>query len=205
MTTYPSNIKPCAYIRVSTSDQNTDMQLDAVKNYCKIKSWQEPAFFVDHGESGKKESRPQLDLMLKKLQAGEFNTILVYKFDRISRSTTHLIGLMNDFRTKNIDFISISENVDTSTPMGKMIFSIIAVLAEFERETIVQRTKDGLKAAKERGVKLGAKSELTDIDRKNLLKMYLNNAPIQSLQNEFKLSRSRVYAIISEEKQKGAF
>jgi DNA invertase Pin-like site-specific DNA recombinase len=148
-------IKIAAYIRVSTDDQKIDSQLDAIKNYCKFKDWPEPVLFIDHGESGKKESRPQLDEMLKRIKHKEFNSLIVFKFDRLSRSTIQLIQLMELFKSFDVNFISLGESIDTTTPAGKMIFGIFAVLAEFERENIVERVKAGIRAAKAKGIHCG--------------------------------------------------
>ena len=148
-------MKIAAYIRVSTDDQKIDSQLDSIKKYCALKDWPEPVLFIDHGESGKKESRPKLDEMLKRIQNKEFQALIVFKFDRLSRSTIQLIQLMELFKAHDVNFISLGESIDTTTPAGKMIFGIFAVLAEFERENIVARVKAGIRAAKSRGTHCG--------------------------------------------------
>jgi DNA invertase Pin-like site-specific DNA recombinase len=148
-------IKIAAYVRVSTDEQKTDSQLDAIKKYCALKDWPTPVFFIDHGESGKKESRPQLDELLKRIKDKEFHSLIVFKFDRLSRSTIQLIQLMELFKAYDVNFISLGESIDTTTPAGKMIFGIFAVLAEFERENIVERVKAGIRAAKAKGIHCG--------------------------------------------------
>jgi DNA invertase Pin-like site-specific DNA recombinase len=148
-------MKIAAYIRVSTDDQKIDSQLEAIKKYCALKDWPLPVLFIDHGESGKKESRPQLDELLRRVKDKEFHSLIVFKFDRLSRSTIQLIQLMELFKAYDVNFISLGESIDTTTPAGKMIFGIFAVLAEFERENIVERVKAGIRAAKAKGIHCG--------------------------------------------------
>jgi DNA invertase Pin-like site-specific DNA recombinase len=172
-------MKIAAYIRVSTDEQKTDSQLEAVKNFCTLKGWPMPVLFIDHGESGRKISRPQFDIMVNQVKAGLFDTVLVYKFDRISRSTKHLIEIMELLKALGVDFVSITESIDTTTPAGKMIFGIFAVLAEFERENIVARVKSGIKAAQSKGIHCGrSRFKITD---KMILEIKLDHAAGLSL------------------------
>lgn len=130
------------YARVSTQDQSLSLQLDALAHYGVEQIFEEK-------ESGKKKSRPQLDDLLKVLRKGD--TVVVYKLDRISRSTKHLIELMEHFEAKGIHFISIQDKIDTTTAMGRFFFRMLASIAELERDIISERTKDGLTAARARG------------------------------------------------------
>jgi DNA invertase Pin-like site-specific DNA recombinase len=192
-------MKIAAYIRVSTDDQKTDSQLDAIKNYCKLKGWNDPALFIDHGESGKKESRPQLDEMVKGIKARQFDTVLVYKFDRISRSTKHLIEIMEMLKALEINFVSITESIDTTTPAGKMIFGIFAVLAEFERENIVSRVKAGMKAAKERGIHCGRSNfKLTKEQHQSIIERGLSGESVSKLADEFSINKGTVSRMINK-------
>lgn len=134
------------YARVSTQDQNLEMQLDALQKYGCWRVFEEKI-------TGTKKERPQLEEMFNYLRPGD--KVVVYKLDRISRSTKHLIELMEYFEANQIDFVSINENIDTSTPMGKFIFKIMASIAELERDIISERTKSGLEAARARGRKGG--------------------------------------------------
>lgn len=129
------------YARVSTQDQSLSLQLDALAHYGVDQTFEEK-------ESGKK-NRPQLDDLLKVLRKGD--TVVVYKLDRISRSTKHLIELMEHFEAKGIHFVSIQDKIDTTTAMGRFFFRMLASIAELERDIISERTKDGLTAARARG------------------------------------------------------
>lgn len=130
------------YARVSTQDQNLEMQLDALDKYGCWRIFEEKI-------TGTRKDRPQLEEMFNYLRPGD--KVVVYKLDRISRSTKHLIELMEYFQQNQIDFVSINENIDTSTAMGKFIFKVMASIAELERDIISERTKGGLAAARARG------------------------------------------------------
>jgi DNA invertase Pin-like site-specific DNA recombinase len=132
------------YARVSTQDQSLSLQLDALTHYGVDQTFEEK-------ESGKKKkNRPQLDELLKILRKGD--TVIVYKLDRrISRSTKHLIELMEHFESNGIHFVSIQDKIDTTTAMGRFFFRMLASIAELERDIISERTKDGLTAARARG------------------------------------------------------
>lgn len=130
------------YARVSTKDQDISLQLDALQ-----KAGCERIF--EDIVSGVKKDRPQMERMLEILRKGD--TVVVYKLDRLGRSIKHLLELMETFRVKEVELISLSDNLDTSTPQGKLIFNIFAAIAEFERELIRERTLAGLESARRRG------------------------------------------------------
>ncbi|CAM3594440.1 recombinase family protein [Brevibacillus invocatus] len=150
------------YARVSTEDQNLDMQIDALNKYGVERIFQEKM-------TGTKKDRPQLDELLKLLRKGD--KVVVYKLDRISRSTKHLIELSEQFNEMAVDFVSLSDSIDTSTAMGKFFFRTMASIAELERDIISERTKSGLQAARARGKKGGRPSKQTD-KVEMALKMY---------------------------------
>jgi DNA invertase Pin-like site-specific DNA recombinase len=195
--------KIAAYIRVSTDDQKIDSQLDAIKNYCNFKGWGAPILFIDHGESGKKESRPQLDEMLKRIKDKEFSALIVFKFDRLSRSTIQLIQLMELFKTFEVNFISLGESIDTTTPAGKMIFGIFAVLAEFERENIVSRVKAGMKAAKAKGIHCGrAAYKVTPELISEVMELYDLGLSLNQIKDQVNLDKSTLSRLINRQKGK---
>ena len=134
------------YARVSTIDQNLDAQKDALLKYGCEKIYYEKA-------SGKNVERPQLQKLLSSLR--EKDVVVVYKLDRLARSLKDLIDLVNDLANKKVDFVSISDGIDTSTAVGKLIFHLVGAFAEFERDIISERTKVGLESARARGRKGG--------------------------------------------------
>lgn len=136
------------YARVSTKDQNMYMQLDALQKYGVDKE-----NIYSEKVTGTTKDRPAFTKMLAYLREGD--TVAVYKLDRIGRSIKHLVDLINSFQEKGINFVSINENIDTTTAMGKLVFTIFSGLAQFERDIISERTKSGLDAARARGRKGG--------------------------------------------------
>lgn len=146
------------YVRVSDVDQTENLQIDALKQAgCTI-------IYGDHGISGANIKRKGLDNLLKSLKAND--TLCVWKLDRLGRSTIHLLQLLDSLRKRNIDFQAITQGIDTSTPVGRMLYGQLAVFAEFEREQIRERTKAGMAAAKARGKHIGRPRKLTQMQIK---------------------------------------
>ena len=144
------------YARVSTHNgQNPEMQLNEVRAYCERRGWQVAGEYVDTGISGSKEHRPALDRLLSDCRKRRVDAVVVYRYDRFARSVRQLVNALEEFRSLGIDFVSLHEGVDTSTPNGRLIFGIFASIAEFERELIRDRVRSGLAAARARGKQLG--------------------------------------------------
>lgn len=149
-------MKVAIYYRISTRDkQDVGMQIKACKDFCEHNNIGIVKEYSDVGESGKKESRPQFDELLKDMRAREFDTILVYKLDRIGRSLSHLVKLFEEFKKRNINFISVTQAINTTTPEGRMFLHMLMVLAEYERELIVSRINSGLERVRQEGRVLG--------------------------------------------------
>lgn len=144
------------YARVSTHNgQNPEMQLNEVRAYCERRGWQVAGEYVDTGISGSKEHRPALDRLLSDCRKRRVDAVVVYRYDRFARSVRQLVNALEEFRSLGIDFVSLHEGVDTSTPNGRLVFDIFASIAEFERELIRDRVRSGLAAARARGKQLG--------------------------------------------------
>ena len=123
------------YARVSTHNgQNPEMQLEELRAYCKRRDWELAGEYVDTGISGAKEHRPALDRLLSDCRKRLADAVVVYRYDRFARSLRQLVNALEEFRALGIDFVSLHEGVDTSTPNGRLIFGIFALIAEFERE-----------------------------------------------------------------------
>jgi len=141
------------YVRVSDDDQTEALQIDALKAAgCEV-------VYGDHGVSGSLVLRKGLAKVLAELQAGD--TLVVWKLDRLGRSTIHLLMLLDDLRQRGIDFVSLTQGIDTTTSVGRMVYGQLAVFAEFEREQIRERTKAGMAAARRRGKHIGRPKKLT--------------------------------------------
>lgn len=144
------------YARVSTNNgQNPEMQLRELREYCHRRGWTVAKEYVDVGISGAKERRPELDRMLADAHRRKFDAVAVWRFDRFARSVSHLLRALEMFRALGIEFVSLSEQVDTSTPTGKMVFTVLGAVAELERSLIAERVRAGLRNAKAKGRKLG--------------------------------------------------
>jgi len=154
------------YARVSTKNngQDPETQLLALREYAENRKLTIFNEYVDT-ISGSKDSRPALNQMMTDAQRRRFDSVVVWKFDRFARSTRHLILSLEEFQSLGIDFISISESVDTSTPMGKMVYTVIAAVAELERSLIRERVVLGLRRAKSQGKQLGRPRTSIDLDK----------------------------------------
>jgi DNA invertase Pin-like site-specific DNA recombinase len=149
-------MKIAIYARVSTSNgQNPETQLRELRDYCARRNSDLPREYVDVGISGVKEKRPELDRLLLDAHHRRFDAVVVWRFDRFARSVSHLLRALENFRSLGIEFVSLSEQVDTSTPTGKMVFTVLGAVAELERNLIVERVKAGIRNAQAKGKKLG--------------------------------------------------
>ena len=140
------------------------MQLRELREYCQRRGWEIIHEYVDVGISGTKEKRPQLDKLLADAHRRYFDVVVVWRFDRFARSVSHLLRALENFRSLGIEFVSLSEQVDTSTPTGKMIFTVLGAVAELERSLIVERVRAGLRNARAKGKKLGRPRKVTNQD-----------------------------------------
>jgi DNA invertase Pin-like site-specific DNA recombinase len=154
------------YARVSTNNgQNPEMQLEELRAYCQRRGWEIAGEYVDTGISGAKEHRPALDRLLAGCRKRSVDAVVVYRYDRFARSLRQLVNALEEFRALGIEFISLHEGVDTSTPNGRLVFGIFASIAEFERELIRDRVKSGLASARARGKHLGRPRVIVDSGR----------------------------------------
>jgi DNA invertase Pin-like site-specific DNA recombinase len=142
------------YTRVSTQDQCNEAQDHELKEYAKRRGWLVAGTYADK-ISGLKNARPELDRWLVGARKGKFDCTLVWRIDRLGRSVTHLLQVLEVFKVHGIEFISLSEAIDTSTPAGLMVFTVLAAVAALERSILVERVRMGLENAKRRGVRLG--------------------------------------------------
>ena len=147
--------KVVLYARTSMLDQNSDTQLVALREYCSRMDYEIASEYIDNGFSGKDDKRPNFERLLAAVRANEIKCVMVYKLDRIGRSLKHLLNLFEEFKNRGVEFISLTQNINTSTPEGKMFWQMLGVFAEYERELIVARTRAGLSRAIKQGKKLG--------------------------------------------------
>jgi DNA invertase Pin-like site-specific DNA recombinase len=151
------------YARVSTKmGQDSEMQLRELREYVQARGWQPAGEFIDNGVSGAKDSRPELNRLMAEAHRRRFDALAVFKFDRFARSVSHLLRALETFRSLGIEFISISESLDTATPAGKLVFTVLGAVAELERSLIAERVRAGLRNAKAKGKRLGRPRKIKD-------------------------------------------
>ena len=144
------------YARVSTvgNGQSPEMQLREMREYCAHRGWTLAGEYVDSGVSGTKDRRLELDLLMVDAHKRRFDLVAVWKFDRFARSVTHLLRALDTFRVLGIEFVSLSESLDTA-PAGRMVFTVLGAVAELERSLIVERVKAGMRNARASGKHVG--------------------------------------------------
>jgi len=189
----PFNLNPMliGYARVSTQDQNLDLQLRALTDFGCVKIFKEKI-------SGKNKDRPELNSLLSQLRPGD--TIVVWKLDRLGRSIKDLIHLVELFKSNDVNFVSVTDSIDTSTAMGRFTFNIFASLAQFEREIIRERTNAGLSAARAKGRKGGRPSGLSKEKVKiaeQIKVLFDSGRDIADIKETFKVSQATIYRYIN--------
>jgi DNA invertase Pin-like site-specific DNA recombinase len=187
----------CAlYMRVSTKGhgQTTDTQALALHEYAHRRGF-DVIEYRDEGISGSKDSRPALDRLMKDARARKFDVVIVARFDRFGRSVSHLLRALEDFNHLGIDFVSLSESVDTSTPMGKMIFTVLGAVAELKRNLIKERVHMGISRARKQGKQLGRPRRIFDREKAGTL---LQTLSIREVARQLGVSRGVVERVLSQ-------
>ena len=178
------------YARVSTDGQDPELQLAALRAHAANRGWVITGEFIDQGYSGAKEKRPALAQLMKAAWAGGLQAVLVWRFDRFARSVTHLTKALEEFRSLNLNFISLQEQFDTSTPIGQAMFTIIGVMAQLERDIIRERVRAGLAVAKARGKRLGRPS--VRVNQQELRSLQTSGLSLHEMARQLHCSRSTV-------------
>jgi len=178
------------YARVSTTDQSTDSQLLDLRRYVRERDWNSFKEYVDEGVSGTTDSRPALNDLMNDAKKRRFDVVLVWRFDRFARSTKHLILALEEFKNLGIDFVSYQENIDTSSPLGSAIFTIISAVAQLERDIIAERVKAGLRRAKENGKKLGRPR--AEVSKGEIYRLHSHGLSLRKIATQLKFSKSTV-------------
>ncbi|PIC56426.1 resolvase [Sporosarcina sp. P12(2017)] len=181
------------YARVSTEDQNIDMQEAAITKYAQDQNL-ELIMYVEK-ISSRKENRIELRSALKASTSGD--RFVVYKLDRLARSTKELYQLTEEMSIRGVEFVSIHDSFDTTTPPGRAMFGMLAVFAEFERDIIQQRTKAGLEAARKRG-RIGGRPAIDQATKRRIVKLFDSGERAVDIAKEYNVGRSTVYKILNE-------
>src|SRR6202790_1532111 len=150
-------MKAAIYARVSTTNhgQDVSMQTRELRQFAQARGWQITGEYMDTGVSGAKDSRPELNSLMADAHKRRFDVVAVWRFDRFARSVSHLLRALETFRALGINFVSYSEQMDTTTPTGKMVFTVLGAVAELERSLIAERVRAGLRNARAKGKRLG--------------------------------------------------
>src|SRR5699024_8373208 len=181
------------YARVSTEDQNLNVQEQAIQEYAKNQG--EEYVIYQEKQSGGKADREELRQALKATQ--KRNKFVVYKLDRLARSTKQLYQISDELQEKGAEFISIQDNIDTTTSTGRAMFGMLAVFAQFERDIIQERTKAGLTAARKRG-KTGGRHKINEKTKKQVRILFFQGESATDIAKEYNMGRSTVYKILKE-------
>lgn len=187
------------YLRVSTPKkkdlglgkdnpylQNPEVQLAPLKKFVDFKGWNLSKLYTDRMTGSKNEARPGYSELWKDARKGEFKTLIVWRFDRFARTSIELLRSLEEFRSLGIDFVSSTENIDTTTPMGKAMFTMVAAFAELERSTTIERINAGIARAKEHGTKSGVAmgGQLKVFRRDVAIERYKAGASIRQIARE---------------------
>jgi DNA invertase Pin-like site-specific DNA recombinase len=186
------------YSRVSTDKQSHDSQLAELRHYCANRGWSEPEEIVDT-ISGIKNSRAGLDRLMAAVRRGKVKVVVCFKLDRLGRSLSHLVQLVDEFATHRVALVVPSQGIDTSAknPMAEMQLGMMAVFAQFERAIIVERVNAGLAAAKKRGVRLGRPRKVNEY-RDEVLRLRTRGLTGRQIAKELGTSNSNVFRLIAD-------
>ena len=151
------NTRVAIYARVSTTNHGQDIRLQTreLEEFARARGWRVVDSYIDEGISGSKDSRPELNRLIADAHKRRFDVVCVWRFDRFARSVSHLLRALETFKALGIDFVSFSEQMDTSTPAGKMVFTVLGAVAELERSLIVERVRAGMRNARAKGKRIG--------------------------------------------------
>ena len=190
------------YSRVSTLDQNPQMQLLDLQQLASQRGFEIIDTYVDHGYSGVRVKRPALDRMLADARRGRFEVLLVWSCDRVARSTRHLLDVLDELNQLNIQFVSFREALDTSGPLGRAITIIIGAIAELERSLIIERVRAGMRRAKLEGRHIGRNPLV--LDQAGILRDRAQGMSLRQIGKTHRISTATVTRVLREINFKGA-
>jgi putative DNA-invertase from lambdoid prophage Rac len=196
----PSVLKAVIYARVSTQDQNCEMQVRELREYAERRGWHVSDEYVDTGWSGAKASRPELDRLMRDAALRRFDAVLVYKLDRFGRSVRNCLDGIEALRAHGVRFLAVSQSIDTdeSNPTARLLLHILASVAEFEREMIRERVCAGVRNAKRKGVRLGRKRVV--FDRSRAGEMYAAGSSVREIARALQVGRTTVHRFLLSQK-----
>lgn len=187
------------YARVSTDKQSTENQLLELRTLCTKLGYTIVQEYTDNGISGAKsrDERPALDLLLKDATRRKFDMVMCWSIDRLGRSLQHLVEILNELQALKVDLFFLQNGMDTSTPSGRMIFSVFGAIGEFERNLIRERVIAGQQRAKANGVKLGRPSKMNDGMRSAVKLLREKGMGIKQIARELQIGVGTVYSVMN--------
>ncbi len=185
------------YARVSTigHGQSPEMQLSELREHCTRRGWQTIEEYVDAGVSGAKDTRPELDRFMQDAHKRKCDVVLVWKFDRFARSVSHPLRALDTFRILGIEFVSLSESLDTATPAGRMVFTVLGAVAELKRSLIAERVRAGLRNARAKGKRLGRPR--INLNEARIAQLHADGRSVRQIAEELGYSRSLVHKTLA--------
>jgi DNA invertase Pin-like site-specific DNA recombinase len=191
-------MRTALYARVSTlNGQDPEMQLRELREYAARREWEVAGEYIDHGVSGSRDSRPELNRLMADAQQRRFDAILVWKVDRFGRSLRHLVNALAELGALGVAFVSLRDNLDLSTPSGRLMFAVIGAMAEFERSLIQERVKAGLQNARAKGQQLGRPQRI--VHRESILQMKAEGLSIRQIAERIGIGYGTVRARLAGE------
>src|SRR5579864_2421550 len=193
-----ASIEAAIYARVSTTDQNCEMQVSELREYAARRGWKVSGEYVDTGWSGAKASRPELNRLMKDAALRRFDAVLVWKLDRFGRSVRNCLDGIESLRAHGVRFLAVSQSIDTdeSNPTSRLLLHILASVAEFERELIRERVRAGIKSAKHKGTKLGRRKVV--FDRSRAEEMHQGGATVREIATALQVGKGTIHRFLSQ-------
>ncbi len=188
--------RAAVYARVSTKEQSTEAQVSQLTAYCQARGWPDVAVFRDDGISGIRDNRPELDRLRDRLASGEFDTIVVSKMDRLGRSLGMILRFWDDAEAAGARVIVIDQGIDTSTPSGRLQRNMLAALAEFERELILERTRAGVARARALGKKFGAPRRIPESTAREVVARRAQGESLRSISQRMNIKLGAVRSVL---------
>jgi DNA invertase Pin-like site-specific DNA recombinase len=185
------------YARVSTTNHGQDVTLQTreLQQFAEARGWHTVGTYIDDGVSGAKDSRPDLNRLMADAHKRCFDVVAVWRFDRFARSVSHLLRALETFSALGIAFVSLSEQMDTTTPTGKMVFTVLGAVAELERSLIAERVRAGLRNARAKGTRLGRPRITVDVCR--ALRLRSEGRTVREIADTLGVSRSLVHKTLA--------
>ena len=190
------------YLRVSTTEQTVENQRNDLRAYCKARGWDDVIEYSDTGISGTRERRPGLDHLMSEVKSRRVDVVVVAAFDRLGRSVRHLVETLELLRHLDVEFISLREQIDTGSPLGQAVFTIIAAIAQLERSLTVERVKAGLRRARAEGKRLGRPR--LKVDERQLRIVASQNLPVRAAAKALGVSPSSYVRLVRQHHANGS-